>query len=272
MALPIDEIPALENPELSAAMTALEEDETEEHRQQLYEALIESTLILPAPEQVPFSDADAGPEPIAEDEAISLVTFENDEGATLLIAFTDEDAALAWEPAGLPFIGLRGFHLISLADQNEIDGVVLNPASTNAYHLNRDEIVALAQGNVALASQAAQRPTAPAGMTVLISAPEETPPESWQEALQELLASYPSIETAYLFQLHIPPEGARNVIGVVLYEGMDDDAQERMMRTMMSEVEEQLPIGQSLEFIVLDDPNFLQTVQDTVAPIYEQKT
>jgi hypothetical protein len=227
---------------------------------------LQSTLILPTPES---EDLEAVEEPdfLGEDEALTFVTYENDAGGIVMIAFTDEDAALTWEPEGLPYIGLRGTDLLLIAAENDVAEIVVNPASTNSYRLDQGEIAALTKGE-SPTTQAGTASKLPRGMTVLVGPPEEDPPRSWQEALTGILKHYLSVEAAYLFQLHIPPEGGRNVIGLVLYEGMAADAQDRMMETLISELSEHLPEDQSLEVVVLDDPDFRRTVRDTVPAIY----
>jgi hypothetical protein len=265
----VTELPELENPELVAAMHAVALEDTGENRQQLYEALLESMLILPAPEPPDAEASETELEPLAEGEDVPLLIFEDDAGDTLLIAFTDEDAALSWEPEGLPYVALRGFHLLMIAAQNDIAKLVLNPTSPDSQRFDREEILALAEGESALpgAAQAQSTPKSQ-GMTVLISAPEEEPSKAWREALADLLTNYPSVETAYFFQLHMPPQGARHVLGLVLYEGMNPDAQERLMRSMVSELEELLPQDQGFDLVILDEPDFLRTVRDTVPAVY----
>lgn len=85
-----------------------------------------------------------------------------------------------------------------------------------------------------------------------------------------MLAGYPSVNSAYFFQLHGVSEGPRPVIGVALYEGMSFDAQERLMDALLAEIEAMLPEGWTLDFVVLDDPGFLKTVADTVSPLYKR--
>lgn len=253
------------NPELDRALKAIQDNPTEAQRSALYQALLESILILPAPEGL----TEDGPlTPITEEDELHMVTFETDDGETMLIAFTNEEAALAWEPEGLPYLGLRGLDAVLIAAQNEIGALALNPAGPHPYRLQQAEIQGLAQGKTPHMS-APSKETLKAGMTVLIGAPDEAPPRSWRETVAEILAHYPSIERAYFFQLHIPPEGERHVIGLVLYEGMSAAAQERMVKTMLGEFESLMTADQSLDFVVLDDPDFLRTVQDTVPPIYE---
>lgn len=268
MSVPSDRQFDLSNPELTEAVKAVAERDTPERRQVLYQALLDSTLILPTPEE----PEESGTEPAAsditeEDEALTFVTFEDDAGETVLIVFTEEDAALAWEPEGLPYIALKGRDLLMIAAENEVAALVLNPGSPETAHLDQDEIVALSQGETP-APHREEAQVMPGGMTVLIGPPAEEPPENWQEAIREVLDRYPSIESAYFFQLHLPPEGIRHVIGLELYQGMSREAQDRLMETMVREFEELLPEGQTLDFIVLDEQDFRKTVKDTVEPIY----
>jgi len=257
------------NPELHAAMQAVAADPTPERHITLYESLWTSTLILPTPESRPVGDEDLE-QFLAEDEALTFVTFEDDAEGIVMIAFTDEDAALAWEPEGLPYIGLRGLDLLLIAAENEVAEIVLNPGSASAYRLSQEDILALAQRKTP--SQSAEHSHAGAeGEMVLISPPEEMPPEAWREAFTLILSNYPSIASAYLFQLHIAPQGPRHVIGLALATGMAADAQDRVLTALLSELEEQLPQELVLEVVLLDDPNFLQTVRDTVSALYNYK-
>ncbi|MGC9347210.1 MAG: SseB family protein [Anaerolineae bacterium] len=263
------QLPELKNPELVAAMHAVAEEDTTENRQRLYEALLESMLILPAPESPELEAESAELQPLGDSEEVPLLTFEDDTGATLMIAFTDEDAALAWEPEGLPYVALRGFHLLMIADQNDVAKLVLNPTSPDSQRFDRDQIVSLARGDAPV-PEVAPEDARSQGVTVLISAPEEEPTEAWREALADVLTNYPSVESAYFFQLHIAPQGARHVLGLVLYEGMSPDAQERLMRLMVSEFEELMAEDRGFDLVVLDEPDFLRTVQDTVGAAYAQ--
>ena len=254
----------LSNTSLSEAMEAIAERDTPERRQVLYQALLSSILIVPTP------DAPDDPaEQLLDDNAeLTFVTFEGDAGDTVLIAFASESAALNWEPEGLSYVGLQAPDLLLIAMENDIEEVVLNPAGPHTLLIQREEIAALAEGEIPLSPSTAGRP-APVGTTVLIGPPSDTPPESWQSALRGILRQYPSIEAAYFFVLHVPPEGARHVIGLALYEGLSREAQDALIETLLEEVENQLPEDQELDFVILDDADFRKTVEDTVSgPIY----
>jgi hypothetical protein len=265
---------SLSNTDLGEAMEAIAERDTPERRRILYQALLNSILIVPTPDT---SDDPVGQDPVAQDldeqflddnDELTFLTFEDDAGDTVLIAFANESAALNWEPEGLSYVGLQGPDLLLIAMENEVGELVINPAGPHTLLIQRDEIAALAQGEVPISNASAGR-AAPVGMTVLIGPPEETPPASWRNALREVLKHYPSVEAAYFFQLHVPPEGARHVIGLVLYEGLSREAQDALIETILEEFEALLPEDQELDFVILDEPDFRKTVEDTVSgPLY----
>jgi hypothetical protein len=248
------------NRELDDALAALVERDTSETRATFYAALLDSTVMLPAPK------AATEEEDLPED--IPLVTLQSDSGATILIAFSNEEAIDAWEGDDFDFVGLRGLDLVLIAVQNDIDEVILNPASRARRHMSRETLTALARGEYA-SELAPSSGEVSLGTTVLIDRPEEAPPAAWRQTMVGLLKNYPSILSAYYFGLHLPKEGRRNVVGLALHPGMDVDAQERLMATLVEEVADLLPRDQTLDFVVLDAPDFLQTVADTVRPLYE---
>jgi hypothetical protein len=264
MTMPDDTNLDFSNADLSEAMEAIAERNSPERRQILYQTLRNSLLIVPTPD--PPEDE---PQPVLDDtDELTFLTFEDDAGGTVLIAFASESAALNWEPEGLSYVGLQAADLLLIAMENEVAELVLNPAGPHTLLLQRDEISTLAQGDIPASIPSSAR-AATAGMTVLIGPPEEIPPESWQRALRDVLRHYPSIELAYFFLLHIPPAGARHVIGLVLYEGMSREAQDALVGAILEEVEALLPEDQELDFVILDEPDFRKTVEDTVSrPIY----
>lgn len=253
----------IHNPELVAAMGALSDAESDpEARRVFYEALKMSILIVPTlePEEEEVPGA-------ATPDQSQIMAFETDAGQSVLIVFTDEDAVLNWQPEVPPTIGMHARDVLSLAADNPISALVLNPAGPATTRISRAEFVAIVKGGAP--NPVAEAETMPEGITVLIAPPPEDPPDDWMEAFSEILMNYPSIDAAYFFQLQMPGKEGRLVIGLDLYQGMPAGAQDRLLRTMLDEFEETMPEGGELDFVILDDPDFLQTVRDTVNPIYE---
>ena len=253
------------NPDLVDGMKALASTESDpQARTAFYRALQDSILIVPTiePEEDELSDAEA-----ADPDQSQIMAFENDAGASVLIAFTDEDAVLNWQPEPPPTIGMHAPDLLALGVNNPVSVLVINPAGPARTRVGRAELVAMAQGETP--TPIADAEAIPEGTTVMIAPPPEDPPDDWIEAFSEILANYPSIDAAYFFQLQMPARKGRLVIGLELYQGMPASAQDRLLQTMLNEFEEKMPEGGELEFVILDDPEFLQTVRDTVNPIYE---
>ena len=262
-----DETFEFANQELIALLKALAEEETPEQQSAFHQALQRSQLLLPAPTPLTITDA-ADPDEVELEEDIPLLTFENDAGASVLVAFTDEDAALTWASDDAEFVALRGLDLLLIALQNDIDELVLNPGSVHTHRIYRETFEAIARQEAFTAGAGAQHPSR--GTTVLIAPPHETPPDGWLRTMKETLRHYPSIESAYFFQLQMAPQGPRHVIGVALYDGMTADAQERLIADLLEELEGILPQGWTLDLVVLEERDFLTTVRDTVAPFYDQ--
>ena len=260
-----DETFEFANQELIALMQTLAGEETAERRTTFHQLLLGSQLLLPAP---PAPEATGEDNDLEED--IPLVTFENDAGASVLVAFTDEETALDWAPDDAEFVALRGLDLVLIATQNDINELLLNPGSDYVRRIDREAFTAIAQGALDRPDAATTGPSG--GTTVLIAPPDESPPAGWWRAIRETLGHYPSIESAYFFRLQMAPEGPRHVIGVALYEGMAYEAQERLMDELLEEFKGMLPIGWTLDFVVLDEDDFLTTVRDTVAPFFERAT
>ena len=252
------------NPELIEAMRALSVPEPDpQARTSLYRALQDSILIIPVLEpEDEAEDAETAPS-----DQSQIMAFETDAGASVLIAFTDEDAVINWQAEHLPTIGMHARDLLSLAASHPISALVINPAGPARMRLGRAELASLAEGTVR--APVTETDTIPEGTTVLIAPPPEDPPDEWVEAFSEIMTNYPSIDAAYFFQLQMPAQEGRLVIGLDLYQGMPANAQDRLLQTMLAEFEDLMPEGGELDFVVLDDPEFLETVQETVKPIYE---
>ena len=258
-----EEVLEFTNDELLQALQQVARHPTPEARRAFYDALNVANLILPAPqttEDYPGSEAEES------SDDIPLLTFVNDADEAILVAFTDEEAVLAWDPDGQALVALRGLDLVLIAAQNGIEEITINPGSPASYRMHRDEFSAAASGELPSPMDDAHQ--SPDGSTIYIAAPEVRPPDNWLRTVRGILKSYPSIAAAYFFLIRLAPEGARHVIGLALREGVAPGAQSILVDAILKEFESILPDGWTLDFVILDDPDFLATVQDTVSPIF----
>lgn len=235
------------NPELVSALYGVVRQDIPETRAALYAALLESTLILPTAESF-----------VATGASLRLLAGEDQTGATVLFAFTDEDAVLKWAAEGADYVALRAPALFALAAQQQVAAVVINPAGPVGGRVPRHEFAPLAQG---------QLPGDGVEPTVLLSAPPP-PPAPWRAALCALLAQQPAIAEAYMFQLHRGQAVSPVVVGVTFAPDAGAEAQDAVMRAVTAGCAMSPALAPPPEFFVLAADDFLQTVRDTVAPFY----
>jgi len=256
-----DRILDFSNDGLRLALQQVARDPSTETRRAFYEALTAGTLILLAPRDL-AADGDPGDAP----EDIPLLTFVDDAGDAVLIGFTDEDAVLAWDPDDPALVALRGLDVVLIAAQNDIDTIVLNPGSPASYRMHRDEFAAAASGEH-IASQAEARSTAE-GTTVYITPPEVQPPEGWLRAVRRVLQNYPSILSAFFFYFRLASGDASHVIGLEPFGEMSHKAQNALIKAVLADFQDLLPEERTLDFVVLDDPEFLAGVREIVKPFH----
>src|SRR4051812_24792927 len=134
----------VQNPELLDAVSVVAHDDNPETRRALYNALLNSTLLAPTRDE-PGNEAASGWTTAQQDAGIPLVTLRNPQGQIAVPVFTDEGALNAWRPEGGPYIGFRGRDFFKIAQQNNTEAILLNPAGPAGGEITRREITALAQ-------------------------------------------------------------------------------------------------------------------------------
>lgn len=260
--------PAIENAQLVAAMAAVVKHDVPLTRRALYEALLESTLILPTVEETELTSAQPG-----EDDDfgldLRLLTYEGEDGSPLLIAFTDENAVLAWNPEGISYVALSGPDLFTLADYNEISEIILNPAGPVGGRILRQEVESLARGELPVSRQP-DLEVIPARSSVLIGKPTRELPEAHLDEMRRVLAHDSRIVAAYLFELHTEAQTPRLVVGVVLDRDLDDGTQDDILETLAMTLGADALQVHGLDLVLLSSEEFVRIVRDTVLPLYER--
>jgi len=258
---------SIANPKLTAALFAALTRDTPETRKQLYEALSQAMLILPASEVAVEQLADGAV--TLEDAASSLrvKTYTDHSGETLLVAFTDEDAVLAWVDEGTPYIALRGYDLLALAAHNTVAELILNPGGPVSGIIRRGEIASLVRGELPAHPQG----EAPVPAPILVSKPVQLPPQPLLEGLRQLLQRQPVIEAAYLFQIQTGSAEPRLVVGVSFKNELDLEQQDAAMDLLLADFDVISPEqDDGLEFLILDSEDFLRVVRDTIPPLFQR--
>ncbi len=257
----------ISNPYLLNTMQAVAQDDTSEHREAFYRALLKSVLILPTSER---SVEGLAPQKqtLTQDTVADLVVFRNPEGELVLLAFTDRDAVLAWRPEGTPYLALPAVDLFSLAAQNRVSEILINPVGPVRGQLTREEIVTLAQSQAAPSTETASEQI-PAGTSVLIARPVP-PSDAWIQQVRAALSRAPLIKTTYLFQMKTPSADPALVLGVRFESQTSTMDQHAAMQTLMEDLGGSLEPRLPLNFIVLEPGDFLKLVQDTALLILKR--
>jgi hypothetical protein len=133
-----EEEETVENPELLAALEALDEEPTTEQRETLTEELQSAMFLIPVANDQDLEEATDG-----DEGAINLVICTDDEGAEFMPLFTDEASLRAWtdEPvAAVPMSAAEAWEFI-LA-QEDCAGAVINPGGAS-FPLDREMLTFL---------------------------------------------------------------------------------------------------------------------------------
>lgn len=261
-----DDPSKMSNPQLKETMRARINEDTEEHRRAFYQALLTSALILPVARES-VADLPPGEQVLSQDTPVNLATFRSEEGEPVLIAFTDEDAVLAWKPEGLAYVALHGADLFPLLTQQPITEMILNPGGPVRARLTRAEITALAQSRLEDAPGVSRRKL-PTGARMLISAPDQPLPPGWQAKVRAVLKAHPDIIAAYLFRLQVDKSAPKLTLGLQLRPGIEQPQHKEIMQFFLQDFQASLTHLIDVEFIILEHSDFLRTVADTVTPLY----
>ncbi len=254
------------NPELHITLQALVDEDTPARRADFYQALLRSVLILPS--DAPISET-TEQRTLTADSQLKLVAFQNQDGGIVIPAFTDEDSVLAWRPEGTPYVALRAPDFLALIARHPTAEVILNLAGPVRGYLTRAELEALAQSQMPQPEAVVKTSKLAVGQ-VLVTAPEAPLDTLLHAALQQTLARYPEITAAYYFTLKGGQGESRDIIGVRFAQPLLDDARQTLMKSLLFDLGQAAAGQAAMEFIILEDPAFIQTVRDTVEPLYRR--
>ena len=162
------------------------------------------------------------------DEELAFVVVEDDEGRTVLPAFTSERELARWRPEGSPYIALEGQVVIEMLAVSEWDRVVIDGAGASPIGMTRSAARELVG--------ATSRSVSP-GSTSLIGQPAEAPPEALVEALRAI-CSRPEIAEAWLYQFQIveQDDSPHMALGVLLKPTIDESEVDALLQSFGAEI------------------------------------
>lgn len=234
-----------QNPELLAAIRSVAERDDAQTRERFYTALLGSTLLLPAD-----AEAVGG---VHADGLRLFTTPPADDGSWKLLAFTDEEAAMAWRPEGARPTSMSARKLFALAVASPTSAIVLNPAGPAGGELTRREFATLAEGSIPGGSDAIEELTLQAGAEVVVAAPERPPGEAFLGVLRMALGDSQRVRSAWLADVAFEAGELHPAIGVVVDGEPGGEELRAVFDAVMTRVQPLLGHGRYLDFVVVDD-------------------
>jgi hypothetical protein len=137
----------LVNPALLGAMRRDIETSTPEAEAAVYRELLRARFLVPVVSERDAEQFDDHPDGSDGDD-LALIAFVDEERRTVVLAFTDVEAARAWNREDTCYALLDQGDLFRLAQRNRAEGIVLNPEGPMRMELTRDEVEALAEGEI----------------------------------------------------------------------------------------------------------------------------
>lgn len=249
--------PTPSNPELLNAMETIAKQDSPEHRRALYDAILNSQLLVPI--NKPLGNPNkTGLQPVIGTTDVEFIVVTNKQDQTALLAFTDEQAVKAWKPADSNYIASNAPDLLQMALEMNVAAIVLNVAGPNTRgELMRWEIQSLAAGVL-------PDTTTQVGTSVITPPPDaevkfipltNKPSDKFMNGLKATFASRPEVAAGYLMQAKIDQAEPHLVAGVLFSKKMDEDTIRRVMDDLGDKVSAFLSQDEFIDFIILDNEN-----------------
>jgi hypothetical protein len=238
-------------------METIARQDSLENRRTLYDALINSQLLVPIAKPL-HNPERLGLQQVIGTTDVEFIVVTNKQSQTALLAFTDELAVNAWKPEKSSFIASNAQDLFQMALEMNVAAIVLNVAGPTARgELMRWEIQALAAGVI-------PEGTGQAGTSIITPPPDAevkfialtTPPsESFITGLKTALSSQPDVVAAYLMQAQIGETAPHLVVGVQLPKDLVEENIHAVMNQLGDKVSQLLAKDEFIDFIVVEDEN-----------------
>lgn len=240
------------NPALVKAMHEIALADNPDNRKKLYQALLQSMLLVPVPE-TPKGLA-PGLRTAKRETQFQLTTIFDRNNARVTPAFTDAEALRNWDP-NTPYLGLKAQDLFRLVMGTEIQAILINPFDPirkmirPGGRVTRAELDVLANGIVPnRVSPTNAEFQLKAEEKVAIGLPAKLLTSEIQESLAGCAENLPEIHQLFLFQMATQSGGSHTVIGIGLNESVSREQQAEIASRLGKSVQGKLDPGQSLDF------------------------
>lgn len=248
------------NPRLLKALHAVSGSEDAQVRHGLYEALINSTILVPTLSPEPDSKKKRDPD---------LLMVEDERGAMVVPAFTDLQALQRWQPGALAFVAVPVLQFLRESFPSTASGIWLNIADRSSRFVSRGELSQIAGSMVAptYAEQVAKDLT-PAYEDFKV---EPVAPLPGELVSRVIAACRREADVAQAFVMNIPRgQGrARLAVGVRFARLLEDVQIDAVLKRIATSINTGRSRRKSIEVLPLDFKRY-GVVKGAVAPVYDQ--
>jgi hypothetical protein len=236
---------------------------TPESQQALYEAMLSSIFILPAPND----GSPAGQIAFKQGDHLHVMTMHLSDQRVAWPLFTDKTAMLRWKSIS-HYYQFDAIDAFALADKHRIDTLMINPAGPIGGQVAGWEIHWLALGEI-------PDPDAPRMSTrtldradVFVAPPAQQATEQMNTVTREVMTQHPEVQSAYIFMMAFDPQPPQLVLGVRFFEMPNKATKDALMRILSKEVNDKLA-PEKLGLIVLSDKLYNMAMENT-EPAYQR--
>ncbi|MBI5033486.1 MAG: enhanced serine sensitivity protein SseB C-terminal domain-containing protein [Chloroflexi bacterium] len=265
--------PTPSNPELLSAMVTIAQKDSPENRRVLYDALINSQLLVPIAKPL-HNPNKTGLQQVIGTTDVEFIVVTNKQDQTALLAFTDEPAVKAWKPEDSNYIASNGTDLFQMALEMNVAAIVLNVAGPTARgELMRWEIQSLASGIIPESGgQVGTSVITPPPDAEIKFAPLHTKPsEKFLTGLKDAFACFPEIAAGYLMQAQIGDAAPHLVAGVQPVGEMKEDEIHSLMNRLGDKVSGYLSHGEFIDFIFIEDETNVPVIPASDALVFKRE-
>lgn len=249
--------PTPTNPELLKAMETIATQDSPENRRALYDAILNSQLLVPVAKPLGNPNR-TGLQPVIGTTDVEFIVVTNKHDQTALIAFTDEQAVKAWKPADSYYIASNAPDLLQMSLEMNVAAIVLNVAGPTARgELMRWEIQSLAAGVIpdSTAHVGTSVITPPPDSEVKFMPLDKKLSDKFMRGMKDVFAACPEITAGYLMQTQIDQTAPHLVAGVQLSNDMDEESIRNLMNQLGDQVSVLLSQDEFIDFIIIDNEN-----------------
>lgn len=241
------------NPRLLKALATSHESTEPAVRTNLFEALLNSVLI------VPTCSTGTG----------TLLLVEDERGLPAVCTFTDLAALQRWQPASCAFLSLPTPQLLREGFPTTASGLWINIADRASRFVSRAEL-AQVTGGLILPTYIAQveRELAPLHADFAPRPPGTMPTELVARVI-DVLGHEADVVQAYLMEIEAPPKPARLCVGLRLARVLEDGQLEALLRRAARAINDDASRRRAIDVLVLDFKRY-RIVAAAMPPIWER--